>query len=86
MNVSEHRAMAFGNHNRLVRQPVTHLRERMPDMLLIQFGERMHFQFSIYDLRFTISFSATARRETSAAVCAAVSVTRNRALPRATVG
>ena len=86
INIAEERAFAFDNHNRLARQPVAHLRERMPDVRVIQFCQRMHFQFLIYDLRLTICSSARTSVATSAAECEAVRVTRKRAFPRATVG
>ncbi len=85
-SVSKRRAFSFDNYNRLARQPVAHLRERMPDVRVIQFCQRMHFQFLIYDLRFTICSSARTSVATSAVECEAVRVTRRRAFPRATVG
>ena len=51
LNVAQHRALARHDHNRLAPQPVAHLRERMPDELLIEFCER---SIGIYDLRFAI--------------------------------
>ena len=85
-SIAEHCAFALANYNRLARQPVAHLGERMPDVRVIQFCQRMHFQFLIYDLRFTICSSARTSVATSAAECEAVRVTRKRAFRRATVG
>jgi hypothetical protein len=45
MNVAEHRSVAPGNHHRLTRHPVAHLRERVPDVLPIQFDKRVHQDF-----------------------------------------
>ena len=76
VNVAQFRAAAFDNHNWLALQPIAHLRERMPDELAVELGEFVHFK----------SVNAASNSETSSAVCAAVNVTRKRALPRATVG
>ena len=42
MNVFEHRSFASHDYNRIGLKPVTHLRERMPNVLMVEFGERMH--------------------------------------------
>ena len=42
MHITQNGAFAFGNHNRLALQPVAHLRERMPDELVIKLGEFVH--------------------------------------------
>ncbi len=43
LHISEHRAFTFDDDNRLAFEPVAHLREWMPEVLVIQFGERVHF-------------------------------------------
>ena len=40
--VAQHRAVAVRDDNRLARQPVLHLREGMPDVAVIKFGQLMH--------------------------------------------
>ena len=48
--IFQHRAPAFHDDDRLVLKPVPHLRERMPDEFVIEFGERMH-RFTSVDWR-----------------------------------
>jgi hypothetical protein len=40
--VPQHRTFAAHNCNRLAAQPIAHLRERVPDVLVIEFGEFIH--------------------------------------------
>ena len=42
MDIFKDSAYAARDENRLASQPITHLRERMPDVLVIKFGEPMH--------------------------------------------
>ena len=42
VHIVQHRAGAVRDDNRLARQPVLHLRERMPDVAVIEFGQLMH--------------------------------------------
>jgi len=46
VNVPQHRAPACGDDHWLAFQPVTHLRKRMPDELMVEFRELAHL---IYD-------------------------------------
>ena len=39
VDIAQHRALAFDNDDRLALEPVAHLRERMPDELVIELGE-----------------------------------------------
>jgi len=41
-NVAQNRAVARDNDHRLALQPVAHLREGMPDELMVKFGELVH--------------------------------------------
>jgi hypothetical protein len=41
-DVPQDGAAARHDHDRFPSQPVAHLRERMPDMAMIEAGERMH--------------------------------------------
>ena len=84
-HVAQHRAFAAGDDNRLALEPVAHLRERMPDEFLVEAGEFVHDDFKLEISGFK-SARAHASSDTSAPECAAVSVTRSRAAPRATVG
>src|ERR1051326_8123658 len=43
MNIAQNGAFAFDNHNRLALKPIPHLRKRMPDITMIQVGERVHW-------------------------------------------
>ena len=45
MQVAQNRAFARDNEHRLALQPVVHLGERMPDELVIEFGEGVHPNF-----------------------------------------
>jgi len=85
VSIPQHRAFALNDYNRLALEPVAHLRERMPDVCVVELHEFVHgdFKFGISDVK---PASARVSVATSSAVCAAVSVTRNRAAPRATVG
>ncbi len=69
-NITQHCTLAGRDDNRLVLEPVAHLRERMPDKLAVELGELIH-GFKI--------FSAAVSSATSTAECAAVRVTRKRA-------
>ena len=42
VDVAEQCAFAGGDHDRFALEPVAHLRERMPDELVVEFGEAMH--------------------------------------------
>src|SRR5206468_11807921 len=48
VNIFEHRAIAASDHDRLTLQPVAHLGEGMPDVLVIKFREPMHAKIPGY--------------------------------------
>src|SRR5581483_11611394 len=80
VHVAQHRAASGDDHDRLALEPVAHLGERMPDVLVIEAGEGVHWRLAIGDWRFA---SAASKAATSFAECAADSVTLSRAAPRA---
>jgi len=90
VGVAQQGDLAFDDDDRLAFEPVLHLRERMPYVLLVKFGERVHgYAYAIGAAErhsFRLSFRAAKSWATSSAVCAAVTVRRKRARPRATVG
>src|SRR5215510_12019751 len=45
-HIAQHRPLPFHNHNRFALEPIAHLRERMPEITVIQLSEEMH---SIYN-------------------------------------
>ena len=101
-HVAQHRARAAGDDHRFAPEPVAHLRERMPDKLLIELSECVHEGFGkspgapASRGRVADPFKncpvgrqcSNARHSvvTSSAEWAAVKVIRSRAVPRATVG
>src|SRR5215469_16278788 len=50
-DVPEDGAFAGDDHNRLALEPVAHLREGMPDKLVVEFSERMHLNLRFARLR-----------------------------------
>ena len=79
LHILEHRPFALQNHDWVLFEPVAHLREWMPYELVVEFGESMHDYF-------TLSCKAFASVLRLSDVCVAVTVIRNLAWPRATVG
>ena len=77
VNIAQHRSFTGRDDNRLAFKPVAHLGERMLDVGVVELSELVHAPKV---------FNARRSSAISDAVCAAVSVTRNRAAPRATVG
>ena len=56
VQIAQHRAFAGRDDNRLTLQPIAHLRERMPDVSVIELGEGVHlgiadWRLPIGDLR-----------------------------------
>ena len=49
--VAQHGAPAGHDDDRLAPQPVAHLGEGTPDVGVVELGERVHFVFTICDLR-----------------------------------
>src|SRR6266566_1579952 len=84
-HITEYCALSGNNDDRLAIEPFAHLRERVPKVRAVELGERMHgaVQRQISNLRLE---TAATSWLTSAAACAALTVKRNRACPRATVG
>src|SRR5882672_9921864 len=85
-NVAKNGPVAFNDYNRLTLDPITHLGEGMPHVTTIKLDEGLHdydFKSSASRLRTCSAFKSDS---TSASVCAAVKVTRKRAVPRGTVG
>ena len=50
MDILQHRSPAPRDHDGFTLQPVLHLRERMPEVAMIQLGKPVHVRFTIYDL------------------------------------
>src|SRR4051812_7961993 len=88
--IAECRTFPARDDNRLALQPIAHLRERMPHITAIEFGQLVHGLGQTSGLLGQVSSSKLPKAfpavSTSFAVCFAVSVTRRRACPRATVG
>src|SRR5262252_6409118 len=90
--VAQHCSMTFNNEDRLPLQPILHLRKRMPDISPVEFSQTVHGQraagkaFGVLRAPFRAVCSALATLAMSSDVCAAVTVSRSRAWPRATVG
>src|SRR5512139_824668 len=84
-NVDQIRALAAGDDHRLLRHPVPHLRERMPDIGMVPAG-----QFDSVVLGHTVSASTRAKVSAasvrSSELCVLMAVTRSRAVPAGTVG
>ena len=83
--IAKNCALSGNDDDRFAIKPVVHLRERMPEIRMIKLGELMHgaHQRQISNLRLETAVTSWL---TSAAACAALTVKRNRACPRATVG
>src|SRR2546425_5864064 len=83
--ITKYCALSGNDDDRLAIKPVAHLRERVPEIRMIKLGERMHGadQRQISNLRLETAVTSWL---TSAAACAALTVKRKRACPRATVG
>ena len=43
MDISKNRPISFNKDNRLSLEPIPHLREGMPNVLMIKFGETVHY-------------------------------------------
>ena len=90
--ISQNRSAPGHDYNRLAREPIFHLGERVPNELMIEPGQFMHAEglAQRWNRAERNQLSFPRRRATSSctssAVCAAVTVTRNRAFARATVG
>src|SRR5689334_25414542 len=42
LNIAQNGAFALDNYNRLTLKPILHLCKRVPDVTMIEFGERVH--------------------------------------------
>ena len=77
-HITEYCPLSGNDNDRLAIEPVAHLRERVPEVRVVKVGERMHGagHGQISGLRWD---RAATNWLTSAAACAALTVTRNRA-------
>src|SRR5262249_47547735 len=81
--VAKQRPFALGDDDRPALDPIAHLRERVPDKLAIKPGKVHRSNASAPR---PTARNASANCSMSELVCAAETVRRRRALPRATVG
>ena len=42
MHIAQPSAFAFHDNDRLALEPIAHLRERMPEVMMVEFGQRVH--------------------------------------------
>src|SRR5688572_24000118 len=59
-HILEHRSPALHNHDRFTLQPIAHLRERMPDVLMIELRKGMHHASAWFALSPPISSATSA--------------------------
>src|SRR5262245_840486 len=83
--VDEPAALGLGDDERLLAQPVGHLREGMPEVAMVPLDEARPGHAAAPDMR-AAAAKASRARSICASVCVAMGVTRSRAVPGGTVG